>query len=101
VVIPDGGQLLSGYSLENAPYGFTVPADLKPTIKIDQKNLVTLGLSPADGMLTHDYLMRHLNTMGFSVDGSSADSLIFHDAHWQGALTVTVETAALTLRLVK
>jgi hypothetical protein len=100
VSVPSDGWLLSDYALKHAPYGFSVPAALQPSIKIDQENVVTLGLTPEDGLAVHAYLLEHLEAMGFELDGRSDDSLVFHDAHWEGALTVAAQTAALTLRRV-
>jgi hypothetical protein len=98
--VPSGGQMLIDYGLKYAPYGFSVPAGLQPTIKVNQENVVTLGLTPGDGSATHMYLVENLHAMGFEIDGRSDDSLVFHDAHWEGALTVSAEAAALTLRRV-
>jgi hypothetical protein len=100
VTAPTGGQLLIDYGLKYAPSEFSVPSALNPTIKIDQENVVTLGLTPADGMAVYTYLSENLAGMGFEVTGRSPDSLVFHNAQWEGALTVAEVSAALTLRRI-
>lgn len=101
--VPDDGVQLSDSGIRNGPAGFSVPKGLVVQQVIDQENVVTLLMDDAQGQLLADYLVEHLDQMGFNVTGrdpasGTPASLVFVAPGWEGAFTTGGATAGLTLR---
>lgn len=96
-----GGVRLAELGFRNGPEDFRVPDGLVLTGRVDQDNVVTLLMDEAQGRRVHDYLMSSLPGAGWTIEGSSDDSIVFSTSGWEGALTVTAEQAGLTLRRVE
>ena len=92
------GVALTELGFRNGPEGFTVPAGLVLSERVDQTDVVTLITDGSQGRRVHDYLMAALPSMGWTIEGSSGDSIVFSGGGWQGAFTMTDEQAGLTLR---
>lgn len=89
---------LINYGIVNGPTGFRLPAGLSVVDRIDQANVVTLVLTPASASTLANWLATDLPEQGYSVQGASADSVVFSGPAWSGAFTRSNELAGLTLR---
>lgn len=89
---------LQAYGFSHAPAGFVLPQGLDILYKIDQPNVVTAFFPAADGAHLATWLAANLPAMGYQVQGSSADSVVFSGTTWSGAFTSDSDIAALTLR---
>lgn len=96
--IPAGGISLADTGIQHGPEGFSVPEGLVVEEVIDQSNLVTLVMNEEQGAILYAYLIEHLATMGFVIEGQSADSIYFTTEGWEGAYTQANGVAGLTLR---
>ncbi|SPF67703.1 Hypothetical protein PROPJV5_0662 [Propionibacterium ruminifibrarum] len=96
--IDQEGVRLTELGFRNGPADFTVPAGLVLTGRVDQDNVVTLLMDQGQGRRVHDHLMATLPGAGWTIEGSSDDSIVFSTSEWEGALTVTAGQAGLTLR---
>ncbi|WP_022910807.1 hypothetical protein [Aestuariimicrobium kwangyangense] len=95
---PTTGVTLASMGLVHGPRTITLPTGLVPVRTIDQPNVVTLILRAANSARVQTHLEQTLPVSGFTVDARSADSLVFHDATWDGAWTSSAELAGLTFR---
>lgn len=86
----------SGFS--HAPEAFTIPGNVAITRRVDQPNVVTALFSHDDGVAVLAHLTQQLPAMGFTIDRSGGDSLLFSNAGWDGAFTVSPDISGLTLR---
>ena len=89
---------LSELGFRNGPEGFRVPSGLVLSGRVDQTNVVTFTMDGAQGRRLHEYLMTALPSMGWTIEGSSGDSIVFSASGWEGAFTMSDEQAGLTLR---
>ncbi len=92
---------LSDMGFQNAPVGFTLPGGISITRRVDQPNVVTALFSAEDGRAVLEHLTRHLPAMGFTIDRTGGDSLMFHNNQWDGAFTISPEISGFTLRRVQ
>ena len=97
VQAPDGSRSLKDLGVENGPSDFFLPADAQFDVSVDQENNVTLMMSPAEGRKILDFLTENLPDYGYEIVDSSPAAVIF-SGQWQGALSISGELAALTLR---
>ncbi|MDA8439813.1 MAG: hypothetical protein M0Z51_13270 [Propionibacterium sp.] len=89
---------LQAYGFTYAPAGFVLPQGLDIVYAIDQPNVVTAFFPAADGGHLATWLAANLPAMGYHVQASSADSVVFSGTTWSGAFTSDSDIAALTLR---
>lgn len=92
------GSTLAAMGLTHGPATVTLPADLAAVRVIDQPNVVTVLVRAHDATRVHGHLEQTLPQAGFTIDASSADSLLFHDDVWNGAWTSSEELAGVTFR---
>ncbi|MGO4956002.1 hypothetical protein ACTQ49_01795 [Luteococcus sp. Sow4_B9] len=97
VSAPAGGAALRQLGLVHGPQDFWLPAQIEVTSQIDQPNVVTLTMPTAQRALLVGWLQQELPP-GWTVDGASDDSVLFHGGQWQGAFTCSTTTCAVTLR---
>jgi len=97
--VPKGPtQALRWYGFTNGPAGFVVPQGLTVVYRIDQPNVVTAFFAASEGPQLAAWLAAQLPGMGYRVQGSSADSVVFAGPAWSGAFTSDSKISALTLR---
>ena len=99
--IPATGKLLADFGIKHGPPGFSLPKQVVPKRVIDQDNVVTVIMSVTDGQATMEYLQKQLFGAGYEIQGISHDSILFYTTNWQGALTIGLDEAGLTLRKQK
>jgi len=97
---PDGVYLVS-LGVSFSPPGFSVPASAKMLDGYNSPDVVNAIYSGADGPAVHDYLVANLASMGFTITAQSSDSIVWQNAGWQGAFTMTADQAGLTLRRIR
>lgn len=97
-VAAPAGIPLTALGFTNAPDGLSLPAGLTITQRTDSANNITVVMSEPAGAEVLEHLRAALPAAGFTIDADRSDSLLFHDATWQGAFTVSGELSALTLR---
>lgn len=89
---------LAAYGLIHGPAAFGLPAGLLVEERVDQPNVVTLIFTPDSAATLAGWLTTHLEGMGYRVDASSHDSVVFTGSGWSGAFTGDSQIAGLTLR---
>jgi len=89
---------LSELGFRHGPDGFSIPTGVTPVGGADLTELVNVIFAPADGQTVYDYLVANLAGMGCRVTAQSSDSIVWVDAGWDGAFTMTTAQAGLTLR---
>lgn len=92
------GFPLSAYGIHNGPSDFRLPGTLTIQYVVDQPNVVTLMLDPRDGAELATWLTAALPQLGYQVQGSSPDSVVFSGSQWSGAFTSDAKAAGITLR---
>lgn len=92
------GESLAALGFLHGPQGFTVPTGLDVRQSVDQSNVVTLVVPADQGPELLGYLEARLPAAGYTITARSADSLVFGNAGWQGAFTMSDSLAGLTLR---
>ncbi len=95
---PTDAVALSAYAISHGPAVFGLPAGLTVVQKVDQPNVVTLVLTAESSKNLESWLVKNLPTMGYRIDGSGGDSVVFTGVEWSGAYTRTDSVAGLTLR---
>lgn len=98
VEVPEGAATLAQLGLTNGPTNFYLPADLKADDVIDQPNVVTFVLTPAEGKRVITFLAEHAEAMGWGLIGSTDDAVVMSEMAWRAEATTSDTQAALTLR---
>jgi len=103
-VLPPGGAWLKDVGFPGnpsfftkAPAGFSIPAGVQPVGGANLAERINVIFDGGDGPVVYAYLVDNLAAMGCRITAQSSDSIVWQDAHWQGAFTMTASQAGLTL----
>lgn len=99
VAVPNGGVSLAQLGFRHGPAAaVTLPAGVRPGLRVDQPNLLTLTIEEPPGAMVEVWLRSHLPAAGFTIRAEGGGGLLFDGHGWQGAFTATEADSALTLR---
>ena len=97
---PSGTVTMAMLGWKNGPADrIVLPIGASIDRRVDQGNVITAVGSPAMAESVRTTLVATLPTYGWTITASAGGSLIFSDAHYDGAFTSDSSLWALTIRV--